>query len=104
MRAKSHTIIELEVLNHPGVMSHITGLFSRRGYNLEGILCGAIGTGATSVVYLLIQRNEQSPQVLLQLFKLHDVLNVVERPGFDCGVFGDIPALFGCADGSVPGA
>ena len=39
------TIIELIVNNHHGVMSHITGLFSRRGFNLDGILCGKIDDG-----------------------------------------------------------
>ena len=33
-----NTIVKLMVKNHPGAMSHITGLFSRRGFNLEGIL------------------------------------------------------------------
>ena len=35
-------IIDLTVQNHLGVMSHIAGLFSRRAYNLEGILCSKL--------------------------------------------------------------
>lgn len=38
-------LIELLVRNHPGVMSHITGLFARRAFNLEGILCSQTGDG-----------------------------------------------------------
>ncbi|MBN1597046.1 MAG: ACT domain-containing protein [Bacteroidales bacterium] len=58
MKQKNHTVIELIGNNHPGVMSHITGLFSSRGYNLEGILCSAISKGTTSVIYLLVRMNE----------------------------------------------
>lgn len=87
MKQKNHTVIELIVNNHPGVMSHITGLFTRRGYNLEGILCGAIGEGSTSVMYLLVCINEQYQQILLQLEKLNDVIEVKERQEYDHNVF-----------------
>jgi acetolactate synthase-1/3 small subunit len=94
MDQNNHTVIELIVNNHPGVMSHITGLFSRRGYNLEGILCGAIGEGSTSVMYLLVQKNEQYQQVLSQLEKLHDVIGIKERGEYDNKVFYGIEKLF----------
>ncbi|MBN1768524.1 MAG: ACT domain-containing protein [Prolixibacteraceae bacterium] len=94
MKQKNHTVIELIVNNHPGVMSHITGLFSRRGYNLEGILCGAIGQGATSVMFLLVRKNEQYQQVLLQLNKLNDVIELKEREDYDHTVFNRIGDLF----------
>lgn len=94
MKQKNYTVIELIVKNHPGVMSHITGLFSRRGYNLEGILCGTIGEGSTSVMYLLVQLNEQYQQVIHQLEKLYDVLEVKEKHGYDHTVFYKINNLF----------
>lgn len=94
MKQKNHTVIELTVNNHAGVMSHITGLFSRRGYNLEGILCGAIGTGSTSVMYLLVCKNEQYQQVILQLEKLYDVIKVIERPEYNHTVFYNIENIF----------
>lgn len=94
MMQKNHTVIELIVNNHPGVMSHITGLFSRRGYNLEGILCGAIGEGSTSVMYLLVRMNEQYQQVVRQLEKLHDVIEVKERDEYDHTLFDRIENLF----------
>lgn len=31
--------LELIVRNHPGVMTHICGLFARRAFNVDGILC-----------------------------------------------------------------
>ncbi len=94
MKQKNHTVIELIVNNHPGVMSHITGLFSRRGYNLEGILCGAIGEGSVSVMYLLVRVNEQYQQVIRQLEKLYDVLEVKERHDYDHTIFHRIDHLF----------
>ncbi len=41
MQKQSHdnVILELTVRNHPGVMTHVCGLFARRAFNVEGILC-----------------------------------------------------------------
>ena len=36
-RALVRTVLELDVNNHAGVMSHVVGMFSRRAYNVEGI-------------------------------------------------------------------
>ena len=80
-------VIELRVNNHPGVMSHVTGLFSRRAFNIEGILCGPIGDGETSRVYLLVDEDERLPQLVRQLEKLHDVLDVKERDDYDRSIF-----------------
>ncbi len=81
---KSHCIVlELTVRNHPGTMSHITGLFSRRAYNLEGILCAPMGDGTLSRMYLLMDERPRLDQVEKQLARLHDVLEVRQRPDFD---------------------
>jgi acetolactate synthase I/III small subunit len=73
---KEYLVIEIEVNNHPGVMSHITGLFFRRGFNLEGINCSRIGNGEKSKMYLLVENNEKIEQIRYQLEKLYDVLGV----------------------------
>lgn len=41
MQQQTHdnVILELTVRNHPGVMTHVCGLFARRAFNVEGILC-----------------------------------------------------------------
>jgi len=93
MRAKASTIIELTVQNHPGVMSHITGLFSRRAFNLEGILCAEIGDGARSRMYLLVKRDQRIPQILKQLSKLYDVEEIVLREDYDHTLFNRLHEL-----------
>jgi acetolactate synthase-1/3 small subunit len=90
---KDFAVIELLVNNHPGVMSHITGLFSRRGYNMEGILCGIVGEGKTSIMYLLVKKNNTYEQVIHQLEKLYDVIEPTERPEYEISVFFRIDKL-----------
>ncbi len=93
MDSKEYKVIELTVNNHSGVMSHITGLFSRRGYNLEGILCGRIGDGKQSRMFLLVDYNEQFEQVVKQLTKLYDVLDLKIKDDINPLIFNDIDAL-----------
>ena len=79
-------VIELRVRNHPGTMSHITGLFARRGFNLEAIACAPVGDGRESRMLLLLADEPRLDQVERQLAKLYDVLAVRHRP--------DVPAAF----------
>lgn len=84
MQKRSHNgslILELEVNNHPGVMSHICSLFSRRAYNLEAIACIPLGEGATSRIWLQVDEMDRMEQVIKQIMKLPDVLNVDRHDG-----------------------
>jgi acetolactate synthase-1/3 small subunit len=72
-KATEGILIELTVNNHPGAMSHICGLFSRRAYNLEKILCFPMTGGATSKMWLLVKEKNKLDQVIKQLEKLEDV-------------------------------
>lgn len=74
------TVLELRVRNHPGTMSHITGLFARRAFNLDAIVCVPESDGATSRMLLLVADAPRLEQVERQLAKLHDVLSVEARP------------------------
>jgi len=74
------TILRLRVRNHPGTMSHVCGLFARRSFNVEGILCRPIGDGRESVILLEISDPGRLEQVIRQLEKLDDVLAVREAP------------------------
>lgn len=80
-------VIELVVQNHPGVMSHITGLFSRRAFNLEGILVGRIGDGEKSRIFLLVNEDERLHQIEKQIKKLYDVISLQIREDIDPAVF-----------------
>lgn len=80
------TVIELTVNNHPGVMSHICGLFARRAYNVEGIACMPVNGGNTSRIWLLVDADERLNQMIKQVDKLEDVL-VVERHDAGHAVF-----------------
>ena len=93
-------VLELRVRNHPGTMSHITGLFARRGFNLEAIVCVPIGDGATSSVLLLVADEPRLEQVERQLAKLYDVLTVRHRPDLGSGFFARlVPAAAGAPPG-----
>ena len=85
-------VLELKVNNHPGVMSHICGLFSRRAYNLEGIVCIPIGGGEVSRMWLQVNEELKLEQVIKQVQKLPDVL-AVERHGADHDVFTRLTAF-----------
>lgn len=87
MNQISDIVIELTVNNHPGVMSHITGLFARRAFNLEGILCGRVGDGSTSKIYLLVNRDERLDQIIKQVNKLYDVLDFKLHEDFNSALF-----------------
>jgi acetolactate synthase-1/3 small subunit len=89
----SRKVLELRVNNHPGVMSHVAGLFSRRAFNIEGILCGPVGDGRLSRMYLLVDEDRRLQQLLRQLEKLHDVLDVRERTDCKVGVFMELEEL-----------
>ncbi|MGB6064722.1 MAG: ACT domain-containing protein [Desulfomonilaceae bacterium] len=71
-------VLELIVNNHPGVMSHVCGLLSRRAFNVEGILCLPIewGKGKQSRIWLLLDAKQPLDQMIKQMAKLQDVLHV----------------------------
>lgn len=87
MKQISDIVIELTVNNHPGVMSHITGLFSRRAFNLEGILCGRVGDGSTSKIYLLVSKDDRLDQIIKQVKKLYDVLDFKLHEDYNSALF-----------------
>jgi len=74
------TVLRLIVRNHPGVMSHLCGLFARRGFNVEGILCVPLDDGASSAVLLLVADDRRNAQIVAQLRKLEDVIEVHPDP------------------------
>ncbi len=71
-------VLRLVVRNHPGVMSHVCGLFARRAFNVEGIICLPVGDAQQSVTLLLVNDDERLEQLMRQLAKLEDVM-AIER-------------------------
>jgi acetolactate synthase regulatory subunit len=92
-QALARTVLELDVYNHPGVMSHVVGLFSRRAYNVEGILVMPVGSGVTSRIWLLVNEDERLDQMVKQVEKLEDVL-AVRRHGAEHEVFVRLEEFF----------
>lgn len=86
-------VLELSVRNHPGVMTHVCGLFARRAFNVEGILCMPVGDGTQSRIWLLVRDDERLPQMIAQVDKLEDVLSVI-RHGADHRVFVRLEEFF----------
>lgn len=85
-------LIELRVRNHPGVMSHVTGLFARRAFNIERILCLPEAEGGTSRILLTVREPARVDQILRQAARLQDVLEARERAGAAEALFGRVAA------------
>ena len=92
-RALVRTVLELDVNNHAGVMSHVVGMFSRRAYNVEGILCMPVGNGKTSRIWLTVNEDARLEQMIRQIEKLEDV-RVVRRHGAEHEVFEQLERFF----------
>ena len=75
----SSIVFDLKVRNHPGAMSHITGLFARRAFNLEAIRCAPVGDGSESRMFLLVASTPRLEQISRQLGRLYDVISVSLR-------------------------
>ncbi|PWV61640.1 acetolactate synthase small subunit [Plasticicumulans acidivorans] len=72
-------VLELTVHNHPGVMSHVCGLFARRACNVEGIVCLPLDDGSRSRIWLQVPDTEMLEPMTRQVRKLEDVIEVVRH-------------------------
>ena len=92
-QALARAVLEIDVNNHAGVMSHVVGLFSRRAYNVEGILCLPVGNGDRSRIWLLVNEDTRLPQMMKQVETLEDVI-AIRRHHADHAVFSELEAFF----------
>jgi len=92
-QAISRAVLEIDVNNHAGVMSHVVGLFSRRAYNVEGILVLPVGDGNRSRIWLLVNEDLRLAQMMKQVEKLEDVI-ALRRHNADHAVFSDLETFF----------
>jgi acetolactate synthase-1/3 small subunit len=71
-----HTLSVL-VENHPGVLSKVSGLFGRRGYNIESLVVSETEDRTISRMIIVVDGDEEIlEQVTKQLNKLIDVIKV----------------------------
>ncbi len=76
--SQTHTLSVL-VSNKPGVLTHVSGLFSRRGYNIDSLTVGVTENPEISRMTIVAHGDEHViEQVTKQLNKLIDIIKVVE--------------------------
>ena len=76
--ARTHTLSVL-VSNKPGVLTHVSGLFSRRGYNIDSLTVGVTENPEISRMTIVAHGDEHViEQVTKQLNKLIDVIKVID--------------------------
>ena len=69
--------VELIVANHYGVLNRITGLYSRRGYNIRSLNVNETANPELSRMLIVSHGNEYiQTQLVRQLSKLYDVREV----------------------------
>ena len=72
-------VFQLLVDNNAGVLSRITGLFSRRGYNIESITAGATSDPQITRITIVASGDEEIlAQIEKQVAKLVDVRDIHE--------------------------
>ncbi|MNH90991.1 Acetolactate synthase small subunit [compost metagenome] len=77
MMTKSHAIAVL-VNDQPGVLQRVSGLFGRRGFNIESITVGQSEEQGLSRMVIVTHGDDKTlEQIEKQLYKLIDVIKVV---------------------------
>lgn len=68
-------------------MSHVSGLFTRRGFNIDSIAVGVTNDPEKSTITIVLKGDENTLQQFQnQLLKLPDVLTVTHLPYHDSAV------------------
>ena len=77
----THTLSVL-VQDHPGVLTRVASLFSRRGFNIESLAVGPTEKEGVSRMTLVTVVDDERfvEQLVKQLNKLVEVLKVLELP------------------------
>ena len=77
MMKTKHTIAVI-VNDQPGVLQRVSGLFGRRGFNIESITVGASEEAGLSRMVIVTTGDEHTlEQMEKQLYKLIDVIKVI---------------------------
>ena len=72
-------VLSLLVVNSSGVLSRVSGMFSRRGYNIDSLTVGVTENPKYSRMTVVVSGDDRTlDQIEKQLYKLEDVINVTE--------------------------
>jgi len=81
---KQHVVSTL-VENRAGTLSRVSGLFSRRGFNIDSLTVGETDNPSISRMTIAVTGEERIlEQIIKQLEKLVDVIAVKELDGSSC--------------------
>ena len=70
-------LLSVLVRNHYGVLSHVSGLFTRRGYNIDSLSVGETDNPEYSVITMVVNEEPKMVrQIEKQLYKLIDVISI----------------------------
>ena len=74
---RRHTL-SVMVVNHPGVLARVAGLFGRRGYNIDSLAVGKTEDPEISRMTIVVDAEDESSleQITKQLYKLIDVIKI----------------------------
>lgn len=73
-----HTL-SVTVDNKPGVLTRVTTMFRRRGFNIDSLTVGATENPTISRMTIVVQGDDQIiEQVTKQLYKLVNVIKIVD--------------------------
>ena len=76
--------IAVLVENHFGVLTHVSGLFSARGFNIDSLAVGETEDPTVSRMTIVVDGDEKTlEQVKKQLNRLIDVIKVIDLTGDD---------------------
>ena len=77
-------MISVMVENRPGVLARVSGLFARRGYNIDSLAVSATKDPEVSRMTVVTAGDEaELEQIVKQLNKLIDVIQVFDHTGDD---------------------
>lgn len=72
-------VLSLLVVNSSGVLSRVSGMFSRRGYNIDSLTVGVTEDPKYSRMTVVVSGDDRTlDQIEKQLYKLEDVIQVTE--------------------------
>ncbi|MGL4982652.1 MAG: acetolactate synthase small subunit [Treponemataceae bacterium] len=70
-------VLSVLVENNSGVLSRVSGLFSRRGYNIDSLTVGETHNTAISRITIVVKSDEHTlEQIQKQLSKLIEVISI----------------------------